>query len=106
MRRGFVLNLTTSGEYSHRTNKPESMKVKRHHAELREKQLLAVWQLHLIIIIIITYIYHALINVLSAHMIHINLNLARLTRTPLSTSDPLTRPELADRRLPPPAGWT
>ena len=27
------------------------------------------------IIIIITYIYHALINALSAHMIHINLNM-------------------------------
>ena len=27
------------------------------------------------IIIIIMYIYHALINVLSAHMIHINLNM-------------------------------
>jgi len=26
------------------------------------------------ILIIITYIYHALINALSAHMIHINLN--------------------------------
>ena len=29
----------------------------------------------LIIIIIIMYIYHALINALSAHMIHINLNM-------------------------------
>ena len=29
---------------------------------------------HLIIIIITTYIYHALINALSAYMIHINLN--------------------------------
>ena len=29
----------------------------------------------LIIIIIIMYIYHALINTLSAHMIHINLNI-------------------------------
>ena len=28
-----------------------------------------------IIIIIIMYIYHALINVLSAHMIHISLNM-------------------------------
>ena len=28
----------------------------------------------IIIIIIIMYIYHALINALSAHMIHINLN--------------------------------
>ena len=28
-----------------------------------------------LIIIIIMYIYHALINTLSAHMIHINLNL-------------------------------
>ena len=30
---------------------------------------------HIIIIIIIMYIYHALINALSAHMIHINLNM-------------------------------
>ena len=29
----------------------------------------------IIIIIIIMYIYHALINALSAHMIHINLNM-------------------------------
>ena len=29
----------------------------------------------MIIIIIIMYIYHALINALSAHMIHINLNM-------------------------------
>ena len=29
----------------------------------------------LMIIIIIMYIYHALINALSAHMIHINLNM-------------------------------
>ena len=29
----------------------------------------------MIIIIIIMYIYHALINTLSAHMIHINLNM-------------------------------
>ena len=29
----------------------------------------------IIIIIIIMYIYHALINTLSAHMIHINLNM-------------------------------
>ena len=34
------------------------------------------WLSHLtIIIIIIMYIYHALINALSAHMIHINLNM-------------------------------
>ena len=104
MRQGLMLNLKTSGEHSHRTNKPESMKVKRRHAELQEKQLLAVWQLHLIIII--TYIYHVLINVMSAHIIHINLNLAQLTHTPLSTSDPLTRSGFADHRLPPPAGWT
>ena len=32
-------------------------------------------QAHIIIIIIIMYIYHALINALSAHMIHINLNM-------------------------------
>ena len=31
-------------------------------------------EMTLIIIIIIMYIYHALINALSAHMIHINLN--------------------------------
>ena len=105
MRQGLVLNLKTSGEHSHRTNKPESTKVKRRHAELQEKQLLAVWQLRLIIIII-TSIYHALINILSAHIIHINLNLAQLTHTPLSTSDPLTRSGFADHRLPPPAGWT
>ena len=30
---------------------------------------------YIIIIIIIMYIYHALINALSAHMIHINLNM-------------------------------
>ena len=29
----------------------------------------------IIIIIIIMYIYHALINALSAHMIHVNLNM-------------------------------
>ena len=29
----------------------------------------------ILIIIIIMYIYHALINALSAHMIHINLNM-------------------------------
>ena len=34
----------------------------------------ARWCCHLIIIIIM-YIYHALINALSAHMIHINLNM-------------------------------
>ena len=32
-----------------------------------------------IIIIIIMYIYHALINALSAHMIHINLNMIYYT---------------------------
>ena len=31
--------------------------------------------------IIIMYIYHALINALSAHMIHINLNMIFYTRT-------------------------
>ena len=37
---------------------------------------LKLCKLHLIIIIIIImYIYHALINALSAHMIHINLNM-------------------------------
>ena len=34
----------------------------------------------IIIIIIIMYIYHALINALSAHMIHINLNMIFYTR--------------------------
>ena len=33
-----------------------------------------------LIIIIIMYIYHALINALSAHMIHINLNMIFYTR--------------------------
>ena len=33
----------------------------------------------IIIIIIIMYIYHALINALSAHMIHINLNMILYT---------------------------
>ena len=33
-----------------------------------------------IIIIIIMYIYHALINALSAHMIHINLKMKFYTR--------------------------
>ena len=32
-------------------------------------------RLHCLIIIIILYIYHALINALSAHVIHINLNM-------------------------------
>ena len=36
--------------------------------------LLNVEGLHKIIIIIIQYIYHALINALSAHITHINLN--------------------------------
>ena len=35
----------------------------------------AARELTIIIIIIITYIYHTLINALSAHMIHINLNM-------------------------------
>ena len=34
---------------------------------------------HIITIIIIMYIYHALINALSAHMIHINLNMVFYT---------------------------
>ena len=33
------------------------------------------YYLDIIIIIIIMYIYHALINALSAHMIHLNLNM-------------------------------
>ena len=33
------------------------------------------WGVDIAIIIIIMYIYHALINALSAHMIHINLNM-------------------------------
>ena len=44
---------------------PESKHRKRKEEEEKEK----------IIIIIIMYIYHALINALSAHMIHINLNM-------------------------------
>ena len=36
---------------------------------------LCFYILIIIIIIIIMYIYHALINALSAHMIHINLNM-------------------------------
>ena len=35
----------------------------------------------IIIIIIIMYIYHSLINALSAHMIHINLNMIFYTHT-------------------------
>ena len=38
----------------------------------------------IIIIIIIMYIYHALINALSAHMIHINLNMIFYTRVKYS----------------------
>ena len=41
-----------------------------------------------VIIIIIMYIYHALINALSAHMIHINLNMIFYThveRSPTKT---------------------
>ena len=34
----------------------------------------------IILIIIIMYIYHALINAMSAHMIHINLNMIFYTR--------------------------
>ena len=32
-------------------------------------------KLYCIVVIIIMYIYHALINALSAHMIHVNLNI-------------------------------
>ena len=42
-----------------------------------------------LIIIIIMYIYHALINALSAHMIHINLNMIFYTQvehSPTKTS--------------------
>ena len=40
-----------------------------------EVAVLGSRSLIVLIIIIITYIYHALINALSAHMIHINLNM-------------------------------
>ena len=40
----------------------------------------------IIIIIIIMYIYHALMNALSAHMIYINLNMIFYTRVELSLS--------------------
>ena len=39
-----------------------------------------------IIIIIIMYIYHALINALGAHMIHINLNMIFYTHSEHSTT--------------------
>ena len=39
-----------------------------------------------ILIIIIMYIYHALINVLSAHMIHINLNMILYTHVEHSST--------------------
>ena len=41
----------------------------------------------IIIIIIIMYIYHALINALSAHMIHINLNIfyTHVEHSPIKT---------------------
>ena len=38
-------------------------------------------------IIIIMYIYHALINALSAHMIHINLNIIFYTRVEHSPNE-------------------
>ena len=41
----------------------------------REKQQLRPFNLNLKTDLIIMYIYHALINALSAHMIHINLNM-------------------------------
>ena len=40
----------------------------------------------IIIIIIIMYIYHALINALSAHMIHINLNMIFYTHVKHSST--------------------
>ena len=45
-------------------------------------------ELPLVVIIVIMYIYHALINALSAHMIHINLNTifyAHVERSPTET---------------------
>ena len=44
--------------------------------------------LHYAVIIIIMYIYHALINALSAHMIHININMifyAHVEHSPTKT---------------------
>ena len=40
-------------------------------------------------IIIIMYIYHALINALSAHMIHINLNIIFYTQVEYSPTKPI-----------------
>ena len=42
-----------------------------------------------ILIIIIMYIYHALINALSAHMIHINLNMVFYTHVEHSPTKPI-----------------
>ena len=51
-----------------------------------------IWLLHLIVLlmlmIIVVYVYHALINALSAHVIHINLNMIFYTHvehSPTST---------------------
>ena len=41
----------------------------------------------IIIMMIITYIYHTLINALSAHMIHINLNTIFYTHVEHSSTD-------------------
>ena len=47
----------------------------RHNFKLRFRNGVVGAHIIIIIIIIIMYIYHALINALSAHMIHINLNM-------------------------------
>ena len=52
------------------------------------KQKWEVWRKRslLLIILIIMYIYHALINALSAHMIHINLNMIFYTHVEHSST--------------------
>ena len=47
----------------------------------------------LYLVIIIMYVYHALINTLSAHMIHINLNMIFCTHTEHSLCLCLCQPE-------------
>ena len=60
----------------------------------RDRRLIQLFSVHqhgiTLVIIIILYIYHALINALSAHMIHINLNRIFYTHVEHSPSQKIT----------------
>ena len=52
-----------------------------------------------LIIIIIMYIYHALINALSAHMIHINLNMILYTHVEHSPTKTIHTDKQTNRKM-------